>query len=333
VSLYSAETRRLTKRRMTRVFLVLLLLALAAVAIGTGFFSKQRTPEVLAQAKADAAAQYQQDVVYAQEEKKRCEAAPAQYGGDCENNVWVPSEADYVADNYLPGIFTFREDFPAMLSVLAVLLALAAFAIGASFVGVEWRTGGMMNLLLWRPQRIRVLATKLAALLAGFAAFTVLISVIWTAAFWAIGRYRGETGKLTSGVWQSLGLTGLRGLALVLVAAALGFGIASIGRHTAAAFGVAIGVVVVLQFGLGTVLSLAQVRFADLYLAPYWIIAWLDKQVEITDWNAPCDFNAVNGCEQPVFIITWQMAGGVLAGVFVLVTLAAMWTIRKRDVA
>ena len=39
--------------------------------------------------------------------------------------------------------------------------------IGASFVGAEWNSGGMMNLLLWRPQRLKVLSTKLAALLAG----------------------------------------------------------------------------------------------------------------------------------------------------------------------
>ncbi|WP_433827517.1 ABC transporter permease subunit [Actinoplanes sp. CA-015351] len=331
MSLYSAETRRLSKRRMTRVFLVLLVLALAAVVGGTGFVSKQHTPAVLAQAKADAAAAYQQDTGYANEEKTRCAAAPEQYGGNCDS-LWTPSESDYVAENYLPAIFNFRELFPTMLFVLAVLLALAAFAIGASFVGVEWRTGGMMNLLLWRPQRIRVLVTKLAALLGALTALTAFTTVLWTAAFWAIGKYRGETGRLTSGVWQSFGLTSLRGLVLVLVAATLGFGIASIGRHTAAAFGVAIGAVVVLQFGLGTVLNLAQVRFSDLYLAPYWIVAWLDKSVEITDWNAPCDFSATSGCEQPVFTITWQMSGAVLAALFVLVTATAMWTIRKRDI-
>ena len=38
----------------------------------------------------------------------------------------------------------------------AAILALVGFVIGASFVGAEWSTGGMMNLLLWRPKRLTV---------------------------------------------------------------------------------------------------------------------------------------------------------------------------------
>ena len=59
-----------------------------------------------------------------------------------------------------------------MITTLAALLALVAFVIGASFVGAEWNSGGMMNLLLWRPQRLQVLGTKLAALLVGLTALT-----------------------------------------------------------------------------------------------------------------------------------------------------------------
>ncbi|MEU4421173.1 ABC transporter permease subunit [Actinoplanes sp. NPDC024001] len=330
MSLYRAETRRLTKRRLTRIFVVLALLALTAVAAGTALISKQHTPQVLAAAQADADAAYQEQLRYTAEDKKRCEVDPAQYGGNCDN-LWQPTQQDFPAESYLPPIFDFRDGFPDMVVVLAALLALAAFVVGASFVGVEWRTGGMMNLLLWRPQRLRVLSTKLAALLVGLTTLTVLTAAVWTVAFWAIGKYRGEVGRLTSGVWQSFGLTGLRALGLVLVAGALGFGLASIGRHTAAAFGVALGVVVVFQFGLGAVLEMAKVKFAQAYLLPYWIGAWMYKKQEVFDYNAPCDFSATNGCEPPMFTITWQMAGGLMAGVVALVLIAAMWTMRSRD--
>ena len=95
---------------------------------------------------------------------------------------------------------------------------------------------------------------------------------------------------MTSGAWQSIAADGVAGLALVLVAARSGFGLASIGRHTAMALGVAIGVVIVFQFGLGTVLAMAKVKFAEAYLLPLWMIAWMGKKYEVQDYNS-CDFS------------------------------------------
>ena len=37
-------------------------------------------------------------------------------------------------------------------------------------------------------------------------------------------------------------------------------------------------------------------------------------------------------CQPPTFTITWPMAGGVMAAVFVAIVGAAMWTMRKRDI-
>lgn len=48
---------------------------------------------------------------------------------------------------------------------------------------------------------------------------------------------------------------------------------ASLGRHTAMAFGVTIGVVAIFQFGLGTVLELAKAKFVEAYLIPVWAAA------------------------------------------------------------
>ena len=52
-----------------------------------------------------------------------------------------------------------------MIVLFGGMLALFGFAVGASFVGAEWHSGGMMNLLLWRPRRLALLAQKLGALL------------------------------------------------------------------------------------------------------------------------------------------------------------------------
>jgi len=325
VSLYTAETRRLTKRRFTRFFLIGVVLLLGAIAAGMFISNQKNTPAVVAEAQAKADREYQQAVVQAEAERKTCESQP---GSDC-TQMWQPTREDFQAEWYMPPTFNFRKNFGDMVTTLAAILAMAAFVIGASFVGAEWSSGGMMNLLLWRPQRLKVLNTKLAALLAVLTAVTVALSALWTGLFVLIANLRGTLDGMTSGAWQSYLIMELRGLVIVLAAGALGFGLASIGRHTAVAMGVAIGVVVVLQAGLGTVLAMAQVKYIEMYLAPTWIAAWMNKSVELVDYNAPC---IGANCEQPTMTLTWQMAGVGLVAALVLVVGTAMWTLRKRDI-
>jgi ABC-2 type transport system permease protein len=334
VSLFKAETRRLVKRRFTKLFTIGALLILAAVAVGV-FLSNQKVgPAQIAEAKAKAHAEYERAVASTEQVKKDCEAArgtarASDFPPNCE--LSPPSESNFDPDWYMPATFDFLKGFPPMLTTMAAVLALVAFVIGASYVGAEWSSGGMMNLLLWRPRRLQVLSTKLSALLVGMTVLTVVVAAIWTAVFYGIARTRGVTTGLTSGAWQSIGLTELRALILVLAAGALGFGLASLGRHTAMALGVAIGVIVVFQFGVGAVLALAHVKFPELYLAPFWLIAWMTKKYVAENYNA-CDYDVSGGCQPETMAITWQMAGSALTIVLVLVVGAAMWTMRKRDI-
>ncbi|WP_436525847.1 ABC transporter permease subunit [Actinoplanes sp. HUAS TT8] len=331
MSLFRAETRRLSKRRFTKFFVLMALLVLGLVAGGTAYTHEKTTATTRAAAEAAADREYQDQLRYADQAKQDCAKNPAPYGGNCDGLV-PPTRDQIPSDQFLTPQFNFREDFSVMVTVWAALLALVAFVIGASFVGAEWNSGGMMNLLLWRPQRLRVLSTKLSALLTWLFGLSVVTGAAWTGLFWLIATLRGTTEKMTPGAWQSLGLTGLRGLGLVLVAGAIGFGVASIGRHTAAALGAAIGVIVIFQFGLAIVLSLARVRFYEIYLLPAWIGAWMAKSYEVVDYNAPCDYSAVNGCEAPTFTVTWEMAGTLFAAVSIIIVGAAMWTIRRRDI-
>jgi ABC-type transport system involved in multi-copper enzyme maturation permease subunit len=218
-----------------------------------------------------------------------------------------------------------------MVITFAAILALTAFVIGASYVGAEWSSGGMMNLLLWRPQRLKVLSTKLVALLVGLTVVTVVAAAAWTGIFVLIANLRGTTASMTSGAWQSFALMELRALGLVLAAGVIGFGIASVGRHTALALGVAVGVIVVFQFGLYTVLSLASAKFAEAWLLPSWGIAWMQKELTLQDYNS-CDFSAFEGCQPAQLVLTWPMAGGLMAIAVVLVVGLAMWTMRSRDI-
>jgi len=335
VSLYTAETRRLTKRRFTRFFVLGTLLVLTAIVAGMFLTNHKASPERLAAAQAEAGREYDLAVRQSAKEKADCQAAQGtaaaqNYPSSCDD-LYQPAREDFQAQWYMPPTFDFREQFAALVIALVALLAVTAFVIGATFVGAEWSSGGMMNLLLWRPQRLTVLGTKLAALLVSLAVFTVVVTAVWTGLFVLTAQLRGSMAGMTSGAWQSVLIMELRGLVLVLVAGAVGFGLASLGRHTAMALGVAIGTIIVFQFGLGTVLSLAKVPFVDAYLVPVWVEAWMTKSAVATDWNS-CDFSSTSGCEPATVTITWQMAGSLLAAVFVLVVGAAMWTMRSRDI-
>jgi hypothetical protein len=218
-----------------------------------------------------------------------------------------------------------------MITVLASLLALFGFLVGASFVGAEWRSGAMTNLLLWRPRRLQVLGAKLVTLLGALLGLGVVLGAAWTAAFWLVASYRGITDPMTSGAWQSFALTGARALTVVLVAGALGFTLASLGRHTAMAMGAAIAAFVVGVIGVSIAVFSTGVRFPERWLWPTYLQAWMEKSVTLQDFGS-CDFTILDGCQPATMEITWRSSGIGMAVLVAALVGAAMWHMRTRDV-
>ncbi|MEV0215358.1 ABC transporter permease subunit [Micromonospora sp. NPDC050695] len=338
MSLFRTELRRLTKRRFTRYMTLLGLLVLAVVVVGVFFTNQKIGADQLAKAERQAEQDYRQQVVRTDQERASCEqakkagtATDGRYPDDC-SMITPPPRESFEARWFLPSTFNFRETFDETLIPFAAILALVGFIVGASFVGAEWSTGGMMNLLLWRPKRLTVLLTKLAALLTGILAVTLPAAVLWFAGFWAVASFRGSTEKMTSGAWQSFALTGLRGVALVLVLTTIGFALASLGRHTAMALGGVVAVMVVFQFGLGILLEMANVKFAEAWLLPTYALAWMTKTVTLQNWDS-CNATYFGSCEPETMDITWQQSS-VLFSIGVVVILgAALWAMRRRDIS
>jgi ABC-2 type transport system permease protein len=335
MSLVRAETRRLFRRRFTSVILSGVLLIMAAIIVGTFLSNKQVTDSEVAAAKAQAAQDYQQAVQTAERDKAQCLAAPgtpdaANWPANCDD-MWTPTQDEFDYTWYMAETFDLRSEYANMITLLAVLLASAAFLIGASFVGSEWNSGGMMNLLLWRPKRLQVLGTKLAVVLGWFTGLSVLLGAVWTGAFLLIAETRGTTAKMTSGVWQSFGLTGLRGLALVVVAGALGFALASLGRHTGMALGALVGLGA-LQIGVYIMAGLSGAKYPDAWLVPMWGFVWMYKEYVVEDIDS-CNYSSAGGCTPDTFTMTWQTAGIGMAVVTALVVGAALWSMRRRDIS
>lgn len=340
MTLVRAETRRLFKRRFTRWMLVFVVLVLGTVVAGIAATNRAHTPAEVAAAEAEAGRFLAEQQRWMEQEIEACERAQESgdairqgLPGDCaEIRQWYEQDSEAFTEQFLPPTFHFRSQFGNLITVFAGLLALFAFIVGASFIGAEWRSGAMTNLLLWRPGRLGVLGTKLATLLAALTGLVVLLGAVWTAAFWLVATYRGVTDTMTSGAWQSFGLTGLRALALVLVAGAVGFAVSSIGRHTATALGAVIAAFVVGYVAVAALVNSVRVSHPDAWLWPNYLAAWMSKSVTFTDFDA-CDFSGPGDlCEPEHYEITWQMAGIGMAGLVILLVGGALWHIRSRDV-
>lgn len=341
MKLLNAELRRLAKRRITRWMLLLVLLLMPTVAIVVGANNVKPGPAAVAQAQAELDQFLLDQQQWIERDIDQCEADQAAgreevgWPEDCQEirEWYVPEDEDEMIEWFMPPAFEFRAQFPNMILVLTGLLGLFAFIVGASYVGAEWRTGGMMNLLLWRPRRLAVFGTKLAAMLGGLTGLTLLLGAAWTGMFWLVAELRGVTETMTAGVWESFGLTGLRALALVLLAGTVGFGLASIGRHTALAMGAAIGAFVVGVAGVGIIGGgLLRVPYFERWMWTTYIAAWMDKSVLLEDWNAPCIPHPTGDCVPPTLEVTWQHAGIAMAALLVVVLVAAAWQMRQRDV-
>jgi ABC-2 type transport system permease protein len=335
MNLLRAELRRLFKRRITKLMFAFVLALLATVAISIAATHQKPGPAARAEAEARAAQEFQAQQRFIEADIAACEADNAA-GNDrgwpenCEDiRGFMPSQEEMV-EWYMPPTFDFRESFPEMIVVFTALMAMFGFIVGASYVGAEWRTGGMTNLLLWQPRRLLVFAAKLLSLLAGQLGLVLLLGAAWTGTFWLVATYRGITDTMTAGAWQSMGLTWVRGLVLALVAGAVGFGLASLGRHTALAMGTAIGAFVIGVGGVELVGgAMLQVRFYERFMWTSYVEAWMAKTRVLVDWFSPC---ATPNCEPPTMELTWQHAGIGMAALMAMTLAAAMWHMRSRDV-
>jgi len=325
--LVRAEWSRLFARRFTKIMMGLILLVMLLVGLGFAANTHRITEADHAAARAQIAEQqrfFAQMVAECQRAQQNGDTS-GKYPPNCEFG-----DPGFREEYYLPYQFNFKREVPALVLVAAGVLTLFGFVVGASFVGAEWSSGGMMNLLLWRPKRIPVLAAKLGTMLLGVLAVSTVYVALWVVMFWVIGKTRGRMDTLTSGFWQSLALDGTRALALALAAAAIGFALASLGRHTAMALGVGIGYVLVVEIGTLIIFGILGTRNSERYRLTTYVGAWLVKKITLYDETPSC---GPNGCtEIQKYVITWQQGGVVIGTIAVVALVAAFFAMRRRDV-
>ncbi|HET6211626.1 MAG TPA: ABC transporter permease subunit [Micromonosporaceae bacterium] len=324
MNLVRAELERLLARRFTRVLLVFMFAAFLVTFLTMVSSTHTPTPAELAQAEQALAS----DRINAEEWYRSCVSLNG--GEEARTTSRViercgPDTRSASVANYLSQVFVFSTVIRPLVYFLAAFLALFGFLVGASYVGAELTSGGMTNLLLWRPRRDVVLGTKLATLLGTVLAVSVLVTAGYVGAFWGLANSAGMPGTVSRGFWISLGLLCVRAIGLGLLFTALGFGIATLGRHTAAALGVIAGYLVVWEVGARIVLAVTQSPRSELLMLSTYIAAWMNGRVSI--YPSQC-FDGACGSAYDITFGHAAVAFGLLLAVCVG---GAFVNFRRRD--
>jgi hypothetical protein len=334
VSLVRAELERLTSRRFVQLMVVLLLVAFAVTAATTLAGSHRPTDNELSRARAQASA----EVNSLEAAHDRCLRVKAGTAAPLESD-YIPADCKEIdpalmshvptTSDYLDGVFVFARQAQPLLYFLVAFLALFGFLVGASYIGADLNSGGVVNLLLWRPRRVVVLGAKLGTLLGALLVFSVLASLAYLAAFWLIGQTAGLPGTLDGEFWGSLGGVYGRGVGLVLLTAAVGFAVATLGRHTSAALGTVAAYLVVWELGARLVLDILAAARPDRWMLSSYVGAWLLGHARFWDGQA-CRGDSVDFCDGS-YTLTWGVALAVLGVLTVALVGGAFAAFRRRD--
>ncbi|MGW4461406.1 ABC transporter permease subunit [Micromonospora sp. NPDC004704] len=331
MNLIQAELERLGARRFVQLMLAVLVVAFTITVVTTIAGSRQPSAgeveraRVAVQEQIDANERWLRECREAREENP--EEFRSNYPVDCDEMYTRTPQIE----DYLTGVFVFERQMPGLVYFLITFLALFGFLVGASYIGADLNSGGMTNLLLWRPQRLTVLGTKLGTLLGAVLGLSMVSSVLYLGAFWLVGQTRGYPGILDADFWNTILTTTVRGWFLTLLVAALGFAIAVLGRHTAAALGVLAGYAVIWEGGGRIVMEIIDAPRPDVLMLSTYVGAWVLGQLHLTDQGFVCDPGPAGYCQVTQYVLGWPAALLVLLVVVGAFVLASFANFRKRD--
>jgi ABC-2 type transport system permease protein len=243
--LLAAEVRRIAARRLVRVTLVLM--AVAVVAGGVLMFAKTGTLSAQQRERIESAQQTRASI-------DECLAAHGIGPGVAKEITKEIAEACHV-DTFVerpkdPRFYWSR--LKGVLQGVSGVLAIVAWTLAASLIGAEFSSRSMTTLLTWVPGRARVFVAKAVTIVVAMSLVATLTLVITALAMVpALVAHGAPRGLGDPSVWTLAGVVG-RGTALAAIAAALGSSIASIGRNTAAALGAGFAYIIVFENVVGS---------------------------------------------------------------------------------
>jgi len=239
VRLLSSELRRLVARRAC-VLLLALGLALGAFIVGVELWNHRPVSAAeLAVAEQQAAEDAQQPGV--QRGYERCleqDGGQPRHGGTCED--FLPQPEWYLNRGELRPMETIQDLTVPIAGVLAFMALLA----GTSYVGAEFSSGSMTNVLLFEPRRWRVWAAKAGTVVLVVGGYAAALAAAALGAI-ALAGVAWTDATFTSEQWWHLAFRGARMTAFVAGAAVVGAALTMALRSTVATVGLVVGYLVV----------------------------------------------------------------------------------------
>jgi ABC-2 type transport system permease protein len=321
IPLLRAELLRIRSRRLTWVALGLVLLVMALSQLAVAGSMRPVTADERAQAQVD----YEAAVQDYDQNHEKYEQECRDSGLSAEECAYPPPRLeDYVARS----VSTFAEAGQTVVVVTVAFSGLALLLLGASVTGAELATGALANWLTFVPERGRVFASKLVALILVAAVSTAVVGALALGVTAVIARV---VGAQLGGAGELSAIAG-RGVLVGVVAAVVGFGLALLTRHTIAAAGTVLGYLIVsgvLSVVWATVPALSGVQR---FLPENNLLALLLGRHEyytLTEVAQPDGTYESTGVTHVISLTQGSVYWGVVAVAVVAVTLVVF---RRRDV-
>ena len=326
--LLRVELTRFRSRRVNQ----LAVLGILAVVLVTIFGSWRNSVPI-----SDAEmAQIQQDYDIA---VRDWEENKDEYIADCQELEAADRElnpsVDYSCEEGGPGDLAswmygpppFADAAARILPGIGFLMVFGAFAMGVSFIAAEFSSGAIGNWLTFEPRRGRVYGSKVGASGISVIPIALVTGALLLGGTWLVYGLNDNVGTVTSETWRDVGDSGVRLVLLTAGFAVLGVAMGTIVRHTAAAIGIIVGYVIIVEGIIGSMFDGLRPRLLALNLQ-----AVLEGGTSY--WTSVCEPNpdggqTCSGIEQQVSLTSGAVTLSVV--LVVLVAVAAV-VFRRRDV-
>ena len=224
-----AELYRMWSRRLLKVLVALVMVAMVVSAAIT-----------FVQSNRDYGALRRQAEVERRQSIASCVRGEFDPGGRNRNSANKQERCErFIGEYEVPDPRWQYVDLQPVLLGSSPLLAILCLLLGATFVGAEWQKGTITTALTWEPRRVRLLVTKFAAIAIVGLAFVVVMHLFLAAVMGVVAVLAGSTEGVNA-AWarETAGFT-VRVAAVGSLTTVVGCAIATVGRNTTAALGVA----------------------------------------------------------------------------------------------
>jgi ABC-2 type transport system permease protein len=327
IRLTKVELRRLTARRLTIVGLAGLFLITVMLLAATWFDARPMTAAEQQEAQRQFEFAHNAWVEHGDENRKQCEADWQAQPDPKPNLEEMCAYPEPRLEDFGKPRTVFAELMPQLLQGSSYFLAFAAFLIGASFVGAEFSTGAIGNWLTFEPRRLRVYGSKLSAAATGFVPIAVVVlAVMLLGTFLIVDRSGGAAGT-TGRIWGDLSATAGRAVVTTGLAAALGCVVGLLLRHTAAAIGVVMAYLVLVEGVFAAFLEKAQPWLVKLNFDAF---VQHDTQYHVTECKSGQDGGYA--CEYVQKTLSFEHGAWYLGALVVGMIALGAWVFQRRDI-